>query len=344
MAVLQENWNDLIFPNSLNVEYKKNKNEAIIVLEPLERGYATTIGNSLRRILLSSIKGFAVTSIKIDGVLHEYSSINGIREEVVDIIMNIKSLIITKGSPNPTTLKLKLNKKGPVLAKDIILSGGVEILNPELVICNIEDSKVDLNMEMVVEYGKGYSLTERKEKESGDVSTIYLDALFNPVKKVSYTVENARIGQQTDYDRLILDVETNGTITPEDAVGIAAKILQTQLEVLVKFEVVNTAPIEKDKYVPEAENVVNPNLYRKIDEMELSVRSFNCLINEGIRFIGDLVQKSELDMLKLPNFGRKSLNELKENLKVMGLGFDMKLDNWPPENLIELSKKKKDTK
>ncbi len=344
MAVLQENWNDLIFPNSLNVEYKKNKNEAIIVLEPLERGYATTIGNSLRRILLSSIKGFAVTSIKIDGVLHEYSSIDGIREEVVDIIMNIKSLIITKGSPNPTTLRLKLNKKGPILAKDIVLNGGVEILNPELVICNIEDSKVDLNMEMVVEYGKGYTLTEKKEKENSDVSTIYLDALFNPVKKVSYTVENARIGQQTDYDRLILDVETNGTITPEDAVGIAAKILQTQLEVLVKFEVVNTTPIEKDKYVPEAENVVNPNLYRKIDEMELSVRSFNCLINEGIRFIGDLVQKSELDMLKLPNFGRKSLNELKENLKVMGLGFDMKLDNWPPENLIELSKKKKDTK
>ena len=203
MAVLQENWNDLIFPNSLNVEYKKNKNEAIIVLEPLERGYATTIGNSLRRILLSSIKGFAVTSIKIDGVLHEYSSIDGIREEVVDIIMNIKSLIITKGSPNPTTLRLKLNKKGPILAKDIVLNGGVEILNPELVICNIEDSKVDLNMEMVVEYGKGYTLTEKKEKENSDVSTIYLDALFNPVKKVSYTVENARIGQQTDYDRLI---------------------------------------------------------------------------------------------------------------------------------------------
>lgn len=344
MAVLQENWNELIFPNSLNVEYKKNKNEAIVVLEPLERGYATTIGNSLRRILLSSIKGFAVTSIKIDGVLHEYSSIDGIREEVIDIIMNVKSLIITKSSISPTTLKLKLNKKGPILAKDIILSGGVEILNPELVICNIEDSKVDLNMEMTVEYGKGYSLTEKKEKENDAVSTIYLDALFNPVKKVSYTVENARIGQQTDYDRLILDVETNGTISPEDAIGIASKILQTQLEVLVKFEVVNPAPVEKDKRVQETESVINPNLYRKIDEMELSVRSFNCLINEGIRFIGDLVQKSELDMLKLPNFGRKSLNELKENLKIMGLGFDMKLDNWPPENLIELSKKKKDTK
>lgn len=344
MAVLQENWNELIFPNSLNVEYKKNKNEAIVVLEPLERGYATTIGNSLRRILLSSIKGFAVTSIKIDGVLHEYSSIDGIREEVIDIIMNVKSLIITKSSISPATLKLKLNKKGPILAKDIILSGGVEILNPELVICNIEDSKVDLNMEMTVEYGKGYSLTEKKEKENDAVSTIYLDALFNPVKKVSYTVENARIGQQTDYDRLILDVETNGTISPEDAIGIASKILQTQLEVLVKFEVVNPAPVEKDKRVQETESVVNPNLYRKIDEMELSVRSFNCLINEGIRFIGDLVQKSELDMLKLPNFGRKSLNELKENLKIMGLGFDMKLDNWPPENLIELSKKKKDTK
>lgn len=343
MAVLQENWKDLIFPNSINVEYK-NENEANIVLEPLERGYGTTIGNSLRRILLSSIRGFAVTSIKIDGVLHEYSIIDGVREEVVDIIMNIKSLIINKVTPTSAILRLKLNKKGPILAKDIILSGDVEILNPELVICNIEDPNVNLNMEMTVEYGIGYSLTEKQEKENKDVSVIYLDTLFNPVKKVSYTVENTRIGQQTDYDKLILDVETNGTITPEDAVGIAAKILQTQLEVFIKFEVSSINSKQKDNIAVENDNNINTNLYRKIDEMELSVRSYNCLINEGIRYIGDLVQKSELDMLKLPNFGRKSLNELKENLKVLGLNFDMKIDNWPPENLIELSKKKKDTK
>lgn len=341
MAVLQENWKDVILPNSFNVEYKdKAKSKAIVTVEPLERGYGTTIGNSLRRVLLSSIRGFAVTAVKFDGVLHEYSTIDGIREDVADIIMNIKSLIISKITPNPAVLKLKLNKKGPVYAKDIVLSNDVKILNPELIICNIEDSNVDLNVEMTVEYGMGYSLTEEKEKSSKEVSVIYLDTLYNPVKKVSFTVENARIGQQTDYDRLILEVETNGTISPEDAVGIAAKIIQTQMEVFINFEVIK--PSNEVNNNLESSSSINPDLYKKIDEMELSVRSYNCLINEGIKYIGDLVQKNELDMLKLPNFGRKSLNELKENLRVLGLSFDMKLDNWPPENLVELSKKKKD--
>ena len=238
-------------------------------------------------------------------------------------------------------IKLKLNKKGPVYAKDIILSGDIEILNPELIICNIEDDNVNLNVEMTVEYGMGYSLTEEKEKAEKEVSVIYLDTLYNPVKKVSFTVENARIGQQTDYDRLILEVETNGTISPEDAVGIAAKILQTQLEVFVKFEVANIN-IDTTSTLSSNNPSLSPDLYKKIDEMELSVRSYNCLINEGIRYIGDLVQKSELEMLKLPNFGRKSLNELKENLRVLGLSFDMKLENWEPETASESSKKKKD--
>ena len=337
MAILQENWKDIIFPNSMNVEYvDNNKNKAIIYVEPLERGYGATLGNSLRRVLLSSIRGFAVTSVKIDSVLHEYSSIDGVREDVADIIMNIKSLIINKSTPTPATLKLKLNKKGAILAKDIVVSNDVEILNPELVICNVEDSKVNLNIEMTVEYGMGYSLTEEKDKGDKEVSVIYLDTLYNPVKKVSFTVENARIGQQTDYDKLILEVETNGTISPKDAVGIAAKILQSQLNIFVSFDV-NVIPEEKNNNVEPSKN--NDLLSKKIDEMELSVRSYNCLINEGIKYIGDLVQKSELDMLRLPNFGRKSLNELKENLKAMGLSFDMKLDNWSPN---ELSKKKKD--
>lgn len=342
MAVLQENWKNVIFPNSINVEYiNKLKTKAIVCVEPLERGYGTTLGNALRRVLLSSIKGFAVTSVKFDGVLHEYSTIDGIREDVADIIMNIKSLIINKATPSSSVLKLKLNKKGPVYAKDIMLSGDVEILNPELIICNIEDDSVNLNVEMTVEYGMGYSLTEEKEKAEKEVSVIYLDTLYNPVKKVSFTVENARIGQQTDYDRLILEVETNGTISPEDAVGIAAKILQTQLEVFVKFEVANIN-IDTTSTLSSNNPSLSPDLYKKIDEMELSVRSYNCLINEGIRYIGDLVQKSELEMLKLPNFGRKSLNELKENLRVLGLSFDMKLENWEPETASESSKKKKD--
>jgi DNA-directed RNA polymerase subunit alpha len=336
----------LILPNLINVEYKnKEKKDAIITVEPLERGYGITIGNALRRILLSSIRGFAVTSIKIDGVLHEYSTIDGVREDVLDIIMNIKSLIINKSTPTPTTLHLKLNKKGPILAKDIILSDGVEILNPELVICNVEDTKINLNIEMVVDYGKGYSLIGEKENDEKEVSVIYLDTLFSPVKRVSYTVENARIVQHTDYDKLILNVETDGVISPEDAVGIAAKILQSQLEAFINFDVVS---VEKNS-LKNKESLnggvisdINPDLFKKIDEMELSVRSYNCLINEGIKYIADLVRKSEADMLKLPNFGRKSLNELKENLKVLGLSFDMKIENWPPEYLDDLSKKKKE--
>ena len=329
MAVLQENWKDLISPESANVEYKdKNGNKAVITLEPLERGYGITLGNALRRILLSSIKGFAVTAVKIDGILHEYSTIDGIREDVTDIIMNIKSLILDKPTTSPTTLKLKLEKKGTIYAKDIILTNNVKILNPDLVICNIEDPKVNLNVEMTVEYGMGYSLNEEKDNSEKEVSVIYLDSLFNPVKRVSYAVENARIGQRTDYDKLVLEVETNGTIKPDEAVGIAAKILQTQLNVFVKFD---SSDSIKGGGLTTGSNQVSGDdlknlLAKEIDEMELSVRSYNCLVNEGVRYIADLVQKSELDVMRLPNFGRKSLIELKESLKSMGLSFDMKLD------------------
>jgi DNA-directed RNA polymerase subunit alpha len=340
MTILQENWNDLISPNSVNIEYKdKAKLSAVITMEPLERGYGITLGNSLRRILLSSIRGFAVTSIKIDTVLHEYGVISGIREDVSDIIMNIKSLIITKPTSNPATLKLKLNKKGAIYAKDIVLSNGVEILNPDLVICNIEDVKINLNVEMTVEYGKGYAAVDGKNTKGKDVTTIYLDSLFNPVRKVSYAVENARVGNQTDYDKLILEIETNGTVAPEEVIGIAAKIMQEQLDVFINFEVIERpteAVIETA-----AESLLTAEFNKKIDEMELSVRSYNCLIGEGIKYIGDLVQKTEFDMLKLPNFGKKSLNELRENIKLLGLNFGMKLDGWKSP-LADLHKKKKE--
>ncbi|MDR1425785.1 MAG: DNA-directed RNA polymerase subunit alpha [Rickettsiales bacterium] len=349
MAVLQENWKGLIMPNLPTVEEAigGDKNRAIIVLEPLERGYGITLGNSLRRVLLSSLRGFAITSIRIDSVLHEYSVIDGIREDVTDMVMNIKSLILNKPTPTPTTLKLKLNKKGPIYAKNIVLSNGVEILNPELVICHIEDNKVNLNVEMTVEYGAGYSMAETNEKNSREVSMIYLDAMFNPVRKVAYTVENTRVGQQTDYDRLILDVETNGTVGPEAAVKIAAKILQTQLGVFLELSFGSEfSKADQDSNgVGVSSNNLESYLNRKIDEMELTVRSYNCLIGEGIRYIGDLVKKSETDMLKLPNFGKKSLNELKENLKSIGLSFDMKIDkDWAPQDDSAVTHRKKEKK
>ncbi|MDR2760730.1 MAG: DNA-directed RNA polymerase subunit alpha [Rickettsiales bacterium] len=342
MAILQENWKDLIFPNSIKIEYKdKAKTSAMVVVEPLDKGYGITLGNSLRRVLLSSIRGFAVTSIKIDTVLHEYSVINGIREDVADIIINIKSLVLVKSTTNPSTLKLKLNKKGAVYARDIVLSDGVEILNSDLIICNIEDSNVNLNVEMVVECGKGYVRAEDKKLDNRDVTTIFLDSLFNPVKRVLYSVENVRVGDQTDYDRLMLEVETNGTISPEDVVSAAAKILQKQLEAFVTFKTKETAVKLVAGDVVGEENSLNTEFNKKIDEMELSVRAYNCLISENIKYVGDLIQKTEFDMLRLPNFGKKSLNELRENLKVLGLSFGMSVGNWKRPS-SELSKKKKE--
>jgi len=337
MTILKENWKELIKPSSISVKYKDaEKKMAKITVEPLERGYGITLGNALRRVLLSSVRGFAVTSIKIDGVLHEYSAIKGIREDVVDIIMNIKSLVIKKDTSNSAVMRLKANKKGIVTAGDIITEGGIEILNKDLVICTIEDDSVKLNMEMVVESGSGYKPAQLNQKEEKSLGTIALDALFSPVKKITYQVQNARVGQKTDYDKLILDIDTDATITPEEAIGLAAKVIQNQLEVFVNFEV----PEEDNFDNGEIKDEVNSSLVKKIDEMELSVRSYNCLKNEDIIYVGDLVSKTEGEMLKLQNFGRKSLNELKDNLKLMGLSFGMKLEKWPLDNIEELSKKR----
>jgi DNA-directed RNA polymerase subunit alpha len=337
MTILKENWKELIKPSSISVKYKDaEKKIAKITVEPLERGYGITLGNALRRVLLSSIRGFAVTSVKIDGVLHEYDKIKGIREDVVDIIMNIKSLIIRKDTSNSAIIRLTTNKKGVITAGDITTEGGIEILNKDLVICTIEEDKVKLNMEMVVESGSGYKPAQLNQKEEKSLGTISVDALFSPVKKITYEVKNARVGQKTDYDKLILDIDTNGTITPEEAIGLAAKIIQSQMEVFVNFEVSEEESNEEIK----EEDKVNSNLVKKIDEMELSVRSYNCLKSENIIYVGDLVSKTEGEMLKLQNFGRKSLNELKDNLRAMGLSFGMKLEKWPLDNIEELSKKR----
>ena len=336
MAILQENWKDMIKTSDIEIKENGNK-EATIIVQPLEKGYGLTLGNALRRILLTSIRGFAVTSVKIDGVFHEYDTIPGVREDVYDIIMNLKSLLLSKETSNPSKMYLKANKKGDVLASTIKAEGGVEILNGDLVICHIEKEGVELNMEMTVEYGVGYRQAAFHD-ESKALGVIYIDSVFSPVKRVIYKVSNARVGQKVDYDKLELTVETNGTITPVDSVALAAKILQSQVNVFINFDSVEETVSNK---VEEKDDEINPVLYKKIDEMELSVRSYNCLKMENINLIGDLVTKTEAEMLKLPNFGKKSLNELKDNLKALDLSFGMQIENWPTSDDKESSKKKK---
>jgi DNA-directed RNA polymerase subunit alpha len=333
MTILKENWKELIKPSSLSIKSIEDRKNSIITVEPLERGFGLTLGNALRRVLLSSIRGFAVTSVKIDGVLHEYSAISGVREDVVDIIMNIKNLIIKKDISSPCTLKLSSKEEGVVYASSIQTENGVEILNGDLPICTIEKGG-SINMEMTVENGAGYSPSELNKKANAPVGTIFVDSIFSPVLRVSYEVKNARINQRTDYDKLVLSVETNGTTTPEEAIGLAAKIIQDQLESFIKFEM----PVDVTEEEVGGEEL-DPNLFKTIDELELSVRSYNCLKNENIKYVGDLVSKTEGEMLKTSNFGRKSLNELKDNLKAMNLSFGMKLTNWPPKNVEEIANK-----
>jgi DNA-directed RNA polymerase subunit alpha len=314
-----------------------NVTKSIIVMEPFARGFGNTLGNALRRVLLSSINGFAVTSVKIEGVLHEYSAIDGVKEDVLDIIMNLKSLAVTKADASPCLLKLSTNKPGPVYAGAIEVPAGVKIANKDLLICTLnKGAKID--MQMVVESGKGYVIAEQGKKAERQIGSIAIDSMFSPVKKVSYKVENARVGQITDYDKLIIEIDTNGAIAPQDALGVAAKILQEQLQVFINFDVSKVEVVTQKEVDSEPE--FNKNLLKTIDELELSVRSYNCLKNENIIYVGDLVSRSEAEMLKTANFGRKSLNELKENLKAMGLNFGMKLINWPPKNMDELLKLK----
>lgn len=335
MTILKENWKELIKPASVSMKTIEEGKNAIITVEPLERGFGLTLGNALRRVLLSSIRGFAVTSIRIDGVLHEYSAIEGVREDVVDIIMNVKNLVIKKDTASGCTLRLSSKSEGVVYAHSIQTENGVRILNGDLPICTVEKGG-SINLEMTVENGAGYRPSEQNKKSGVAVGTIFIDSIFSPILRVSYEVKNARINQKTDYDKLVLNVETNEAITPEEAVGLAAKILQDQLDTFIKFDVPSDVE-ETEKVKDELE----PNLFKTIDELELSVRSYNCLKNENIKYVGDLVSKSEAEMLKTSNFGRKSLNELKDNLKAMNLNFGMKLSVWPPKNVEEIANKLK---
>ena len=329
-----KNWKSLIKPGKLDVNLSDDKSYAKIVAEPLEKGYGLTLGNSLRRILLSSIRGTAVTAIQIDGVLHEFTSIKGVREDVTDIVLNVKSLALKSSSEGPK--KLILDAKGPgiIKASNITPVNEIEILNPDLVICNL-DENTNFHMEMTVGNGKGYVSANLNKPEEPPLGLIPIDSLFSPVKKVSYSVSTAREGKALDYDKLTMEVETNGSISAEDALAYSARIFQDQLSMFVNFDEPQEVTISETPKEPE----FNRNLLRKVDELELSVRSMNCLKNDNIIYIGDLVQKSEGEMLRTPNFGRKSLNEIKEILNGMSLYLGMEIPNWPPENIAELSKK-----
>lgn len=338
MVQIQRNWQELIKPNKLDIDGGEDPSRfANMVAEPLERGFGLTLGNALRRILLSSLQGSAVTSLQVDGVLHEFSSIPGVREDVTDIVLNIKGLAVRMHGDGPKRMTLSGDGPGEIRASQIETGHDVEILNPKHVICSL-DQGTKLRMELTVENGKGYVPAERNRPEDAPIGLIPIDAIYSPVKRVSYKVENTREGQILDYDKLLMKIETNGTVTPEDALAYAARILQDQLQLFINFE--EPTVVRREETMPEPE--FNRNLLRRVDELELSVRSANCLKNDNIVYIGDLIQKTEAEMLRTPNFGRKSLNEIKEVLISMGLHLGMEVTDWPPENIEELAKRLED--
>ncbi len=335
MTTVEKNWQELIRPTKLEVTPGTDPaRRATIVAQPLERGFGLTLGNALRRILLSSLQGSAVTSIQVDGVVHEFSSIPGVREDVTDIVLNIKQLALRNHAEGPKRLVLMKTTPGPVTAADIEENASVDILDKDRLICHLDEGAT-LRMELVVQSGKGYVDADQNRPEDAPIGLIPVDSLFSPVNRVAYRVENTREGQVLDYDRLILDIETDGSVTPEDAAAFAARIMQDQLQIFVNFD-----EPQKEGATQEREELpFNPSLLRKVDELELSVRSANCLKNDNIVYIGDLIQKTESEMLRTPNFGRKSLNEIKEVLAGLGLHLGMDVPDWPPDNIEELAKK-----
>jgi len=333
--VIQKNWQELIKPNTLEVvQGSIPERRATIVAEPLERGFGLTLGNALRRVLLSSLQGAAVTAIQIDGVLHEFSSIPGVHEDVTDIVLNVKSLGIRMYSETSGRMTLEANGPGVVTAGQIDTGHDIDVMDPDLVICTLDDG-ASIRMTFIVEMGKGYVPAIQNRPEESPIGLIPIDSVFSPIRKVAYKLDNARVGQVTDFDKLSLEVTTDGTVTPEDAVALASRILQDQLQLFINFEDPKVAVAEETQ----EELPFNKHMLRKVDELELSVRSANCLKNDNIIYIGDLVLKSESEMLRTPNFGRKSLNEIKEVLSQMGLHLGMDIPDWPPENIEDLAKR-----
>jgi DNA-directed RNA polymerase subunit alpha len=324
---------NLLKPRLVEV-ISKNPNHAKIVIEPLERGFGHSIGNALRRVLLSSIPGYAVTDVEIDGVLHEYMTIDGVQEDVIDILLNLKKLAVVLHSRDEVQLKIIKNGAGPVLASDIQLPHDVEIINPDLVIANLTQTG-SLNMRLTVRRGRGYEpVSARKVQHDTalSVGNLKLDASFSPILKVAYYVETTRVEQRTDLDKLIIDLETNGTVDPEQTIKLAATILHDQLSVFVDFERVAEQAADDSVTV---EDKFDPVLLRPVDDLELTVRSANCLKAENIFYIGDLIQRTEVELLKTPNLGKKSLTEIKDILALKGLSLGMKLEKWPPDNLLD---------
>ena len=338
MLSLNKNWSSLIKPSKITYDGKNDDNNiANIIIEPLERGFGLTIGNALRRVLLSSLQGAAITAVKIPGVVHEFSAKSGVKEDLIDIILNLKKVAVKIHSSDKKTLRI--NAKGPcVVTAGMIESGSdVKILNPDQMICTLSKD-VEFEMELYCETDKGYVPAGNGKMKDLPIGVIAIDALFSPVKKVSYKVEDTRVGQITDYDKLIMNVETDGTISPEMAIALSARILQDQLQLFITFE-----EVEEEKHETKEELEYNPILLKKVDELELSVRSRNCLQNDNIVYIGDLVNKTEAEMLRTQNFGRKSLNEIKDVLEKFKLKFGMEVNGWPPENIEELAKKYEDS-
>ncbi len=336
--MIHKNWQELIRPTALEVKPGADSHRmATAVAEPLERGFGLTLGNALRRVLMSSLQGAAITSVQIDGVLHEFSSVPGVREDVTDIVLNLKGVSIKMEVEGPKRLEIRATGPGVVTAGDISETNGIEILNRDHVICHLDDG-ASVYMELTVENGKGYVAADKNRPEDAPIGLITVDALFSPIKKVSYKVEPTREGQVLDYDKLTLTLETDGSVRPEDAIAYAARILQDQLTVFVNFD----EPDQAGRLSEDDDLEFNPLLLKKVDELELSVRSANCLKNDNIVYIGDLIQKTEAEMLRTPNFGRKSLNEIKEVLTGMGLHLGMDIVDWPPENIEDLAKKYED--
>lgn len=327
---MHRNWRDLIRPKNLVVDRDSlTPFFGRFVAEPLERGYGITLGNSIRRVLLASLQGAAITAVKIDGALHEFQALPDVTEDVTDIVLNLKQVAVRMNSGDQKTVRIEAQGPATITAGDIIHDGTVDILNPDQHIATVAEGG-SFKAELTVKRGRGYVPASQFRTEGQAVGTIPIDALFSPVKKVNYNVTNARVGQQTDYDKLTLELWSNGAIEPEDAVGIAAKIMKEQVSIFINF----SEDIEPEIPEPEVrEEKINENLLRSVDELELSVRSANCLQNANIRYIGDLVQRTESEMLKTKNFGRKSLKEIKEILGEMGLSLGMKLDAWPPKTM-----------
>ena len=336
--MLQKNWMELIKPSKMDVNVEQNDGKSgTLIAEPLERGFGLTLGNAIRRVLLSSLQGAAITSVKIKGVVHEFSTIPGVKEDLTDILLNLKSIAVKVHSPGLKKMYIKATGPGEIRAGNFETDSETEIMNRDQLIMTL-DSNADIEIEANIETGKGYVSAEVADDENKIIGEIKLDAMFSPVVKASYKIENSRVGQVTDYDKLILQVETNGVISPDDAIALASRILQDQLQPFINFD---EPEVQQDQGSAEKLSF-NSNLLKKVEELELSVRSANCLKNDNIIYIGDLVQKSESEMLRTPNFGRKSLNEIKEVLQQMELNLGMSVPDWPPDNIDELAKKYED--